>query len=117
MAAELPELLTFVEATVFTRRVVALGLEESLRGLQLELLANPEAGDVEPGTGGLRKIRVGDPTRGKGKRGGARVHYLWLRHRSVIYLLYLYGKHEASALTADQKTQLRRVVAQIKQQP
>jgi hypothetical protein len=28
------------------------------------LLENPEAGDVESGTGGLGKIRLGDPTRG-----------------------------------------------------
>ena len=69
-------------------------------GLQLELLDNPEAGDVEPGTTGLRKIRLGDPTRGKGKRGGARVHYLWLPHRGRIYLMFVYGKNEASTLTA-----------------
>ena len=62
---DLPELLTFVETTLFTRRIGTLGLEESLRGLQLELLANPEAGDVDPGTGGLRKIRMRDPARGK----------------------------------------------------
>ena len=67
--------LTFVETTAFTKRLAALGLEEFLRELQLALLENPEAGDVEPGTGGLRKVRLGDPTRGKGTRGGARVHY------------------------------------------
>ena len=67
------EFLTFVEASVFTKRISALGLEESLRGLQLELLENPEAGDVEPGTAGLRKIRPGEPNRGKGKRSRARV--------------------------------------------
>ena len=110
----MPELLTFVETNIFTKRIAALGLEESLRGLQLELLDNPEAGDVDPGTGGLRKIRLGDPTRGKGKRGGARVHYLWLPHRSRIYLMLVYGKNEASTLTADQKKKLREVVAQIK---
>jgi hypothetical protein len=108
------DLLAFVETSVFTKRLAALGLEESLRGLQLELLANPEAGDVEPGTAGLRKIRLGDPTRGKGKRGGARVHYLWLPHRGRIYLLFVYGKNEASTLTADQKKILRAVVTQIK---
>ena len=111
---EMPELLTFVETNVFTKRIAALGLEESLRGLQLELLDNPEAGDVDPGTGGLRKIRLGDPTRGKGKRGGARVHYLWLPHRGRIYLMFVYGKNEASTLTADQKKKLREIVAQIK---
>jgi len=65
-------------------------------------------------TAGPRKIRLGDPTRGKGKRGGARVHYLWLPHRGRIYLLFVYGKNEASTLTADQKKKLREVVAQIK---
>ncbi len=50
------EFLTFVETAVFTKRISALRLEESLRGLQLELLDNPEAGDVEPGTSGLRKV-------------------------------------------------------------
>jgi hypothetical protein len=108
------ELLTFVETNVFTKRMSALGLEGSLRGLQLELLDNPEAGDVEPGTAGLRKIRIGDPTRGKGKRGGARVHYLWLPHRGRIYLMFVYGKNDVSTLTVNQKKQLREVVAQIK---
>ena len=84
------------------------------KGLQLELLDNPEADDVEPDTAGLRKIRLGDPTRGKGNRGGARVHSLWLAHRSLIYLMFVYGKNEASNLTPDQKRQLRELVAQIK---
>ncbi len=107
--------LTFVETTAFTKRLAALGLEESLRELQLALLENPEAGDVEPGTGGLRKVRLGDPARGKGKRGGARVHYLWLAHKSVVYFLYVYSKNEADTLTAEQKRELRAVVALIKQ--
>jgi hypothetical protein len=58
-------LLTFVETTVFTKRVIALGLEESLQMLQQELLADPEAGDVEPGTGGLLKIRMRNQGAGK----------------------------------------------------
>jgi hypothetical protein len=109
------EWVTFVETTAFTKRLAALGLEESLRELQLALLENPEAGDVEPGTGGLRKVRLSDPARGKGKRGGARVHYLWLAHKSVIYLLFVYTKNEVSTLTADQKRQLREIVTLIKQ--
>jgi hypothetical protein len=68
---EMTLLLTFVETTVFTKRISALGLEESLRRLQLELLEDSEAGDVGLATAGLRKIRLGDPTRGKVKRGEA----------------------------------------------
>lgn len=108
--------ITFVETRVFTRRIVALGLEDALRDLQLMLLDRPEAGDLDPGTGGLRKVRVRDPKRGKGKRGGARVHYLWLSHRSVIYLMFVYGKDEIATLSADQKRELRQVVEAIKRE-
>ena len=85
----MPELLTFVETAVFTKRIAALGLEASLRGLQLDLLDNPEAGDVEPGTAGLRKMRLGDPSRGKGKRGvssasGTDVPCVWLRAACAV---------------------------------
>ena len=47
MVVQMSKLLTFVETGVFTKRMSALGLEESLRGLQVELLDNPEAGDID----------------------------------------------------------------------
>lgn len=108
--------ITFVETRTFTRRIVALGLEGPLRELQLMLVDQPEAGDLDPGTGGLRKVRVRDPTRGKGKRGGARVHYLWLSRQSMIYLLFVYAKNEATTLSPDEKRQLGLVVDAIKRE-
>jgi len=108
--------LTFVETNVFTRRIVTLGLEEPLRELQMLLLRDPEAGAVDPGTGGLRKVRISDPERGKGKRGGARVHYLWIRSATLIYLISVYSKDEAAALSQAQKKQLRAIVEAIKQE-
>ena len=74
------------------------------------------AGDLDPGTGGLRKVRMTDPTRGKGKRGGARVHYLWLPHRERIYLLFAYSKDEDDTLSQQQKKVLRAVVEGIKKE-
>ncbi len=109
-----PPSIIFVETLVFTRRVSTLELEEPLRELQLELLRNPEAGRLDPGTGGLRKVRISDPHRGKGKRGGARVHYLWLSGPAVLYFIFVYGKDEASTLTQDQKRQLKALVQAIK---
>ena len=108
--------LVFVETSVFTKRIARLGLEDALRGLQLSLLENPTAGDLDPGTGGLRKVRMTDPTRGKGKRGGARVHYLWLPHRERIYLLFAYSKDEDDTLSQQQKKVLRAVVEGIKKE-
>lgn len=108
------ELLTFVETATFSKRLVVLELEDALLGLQLELLANPEAGDLEPGTGGLRKVRLPDPKRSKGKRGGARAHYLWLPNRGRIYLVFVYAKNEVITLTPEQRRQLRNVVTEIR---
>ena len=109
--------ISFVETGVFTRRVQRGGLEESLRALQMELLENPAAGAVESGTGGLRKVRMPDPARRKGKRGGARVHYLWIPARAIIYFLYLYSKDEQDSLTKQQKDALQQVVLLIRNEP
>jgi hypothetical protein len=105
--------ILFVETTVFTKRVRHLGLEEPLRALQIELVENPATGDVDAGTGGLRKVRIPDPVRNKGKRGGGRVHYLWIPNRKRIYLLFLYTKDELDSLSKDQKKALKKIVDQI----
>ena len=108
--------VAFVETRVFTRRVNELGLEQGLRELQLQLTDNPEAGRLDPGTGGLRKVRMPDASRGKGKRSGARVHYLWLPEHSLVYLIFVYSKDEFETLTQDQKRQLKTVVDAIKKE-
>jgi len=109
------EWIQFVETVVFSRLIRQHHLEDALRSLQLELVENPAAGDLDPGTGGLRKVRMPDPARGKGKRGGVRVHFLWLPHRKRIYLLYLFRKGEHDVLTAAQKSALRHLVQLIKE--
>jgi hypothetical protein len=104
----------FIETTTFTQRVIDLGFEEALRGLQLELMADPVAGDTDAGTGGLRKIRVPAPRSGKGKRGGARVHYLYLPTHRVVYLIFIYRKTDQHKLSHSQKRVLRAVAEQLK---
>lgn len=108
--------LCFIETTVFTKRVMQLGLEDELQDLQSALLANPTVGDTDTGTGGLRKIRMRAAARHKGKRGGARAHYLYVAAHGVIYLLFVYGKDEQSTLSRDQKRRLAAVVHSIKQE-
>ena len=81
--------------------------DEALADFQRELLNDPETGSVMPGCGGLRKMRVADPRRGKGKRGGARVIYLHVAEADVIFLMDVYGKDEQADLSADQKKVLK----------
>lgn len=51
---------------------------------------NPTAGDVIPGSGGLRKVRW--TAAGKGKKGGSRVIYYNLLEDGTIWLLIVYVK-------------------------
>ena len=54
------------------------------------IAVNALAGDVIPGTGGLRKVRW--PRQGMGKRGGARVIYFNRLASGEIVLLLVYAK-------------------------
>lgn len=104
----------FIETVAFTREVRRLDLEDDLQDLQEVLRANPTAGVLDPGTGGLRKIRMGVRSRGQGKRGGARVHYLWHSTERCLYLLWVYAKGRSSTLSPGQKREIRRVAEVIK---
>jgi hypothetical protein len=103
-----PEPMVFIETPLFTADVKTLLPDESYAELQRELIARPTAGDLIPGTGGLRKIRW--RLSGRGKRGGARVIYYWRASLSQIFLLAIYSKGTQDDLTADEKKLMRRMV-------
>ena len=105
---------TFKETPTFTRKVDSYGDNSLLKVIQDAILENPSVGSTIAGTGGLRKFRLADPTRGKGKRGGLRVIFLDLPDKEITYLFFLYGKNEADDLTADEKKTMKTLVAKIK---
>lgn len=105
---------TFRETPTFTQKVESLGGAELLKAIQDAILENPNVGSTIAGTGGLKKFRMADPSRGKGKRGGLRVIFLDLHDRERTYLLYLYDKDEAEDLTSDEKKALKALVSSIK---
>ena len=100
----------FVELPAFARFRADYLDDDGFRGLQRSMLMNPEAGDVIEGTGGLRKLRYGDPRRGKGKRGGLRVIYYWWDGGRQFWLFTLYDKNEMGNLSADEKKALKRML-------
>ena len=102
--------LVFVEAPAFARRRESYLADQDFRRLQATLLHDPERGDVIPGTGGLRKLRWTDSRRGKGKRGGLRVLYLYLQIDDEIWFFTLYDKGEVKDLTSRERALLRKVV-------
>jgi len=97
----------FVETKIFTEKLEEKKAKDLLESIQSKILENPEAGDVMPGCGGVRKLRVADPARRKGTRGGLRILFLDLPHRNITYLLYLYGKDEAEDISPEGKKRIR----------
>jgi hypothetical protein len=81
-------MLLFIETSVFNRKREQLfsGDDEYAR-FQRALMAQPDQGKVIPGTGGLRKVRWSNAGRGKGKRSGLRVIYLYFEAYGRLYLI------------------------------
>ena len=84
--------------------------------MEQSILADPRAGDLVPGAGGLRKIRVGQRRVGRGKRGGVRVYYLDLPGRGVTHLVAIFGKREKSDLSPEERRAVAALVKQVKEE-
>lgn len=80
--------------------------------LQLFLMANPGAGSVIPGSGGVRKLRWG--AEGKGKRGGLRVVYFWIASDSRVFFITVYRKSEVSDLSPGAIKQIRKLIRELR---
>lgn len=73
--------------------------------------ANPECGDLISGTGGFRKVRVARP--GMGKRGGARVIYIFRNESFPVFLITAYAKNEKENLTKRERNELAKRADEI----
>jgi hypothetical protein len=69
-----------------------------------QVAADRRCGVVIPGSGGIRKLRVG--VVGRGKRGGARIIYLFGGEDVPVFLLAAFAKNEKSDLTASERATL-----------
>jgi mRNA-degrading endonuclease RelE of RelBE toxin-antitoxin system len=76
--------------------------------LQLFLMANPDAGSVIRGSGGVRKLRWG--VKGSGKRGGLRVIYYRIASDNKIFLITVYRKTEVSDLSRTSIKEIRKLM-------
>ena len=99
--------MLLVETPTFTRQITGLISDDEYAEFQSQLVADPKAGDVIPGSGGLRKLRWSRT--GHGKRGGIRVIY-FAAIEERIYLLAAYAKSDREDLTITQLKALRRLI-------
>ncbi|HSK74818.1 MAG TPA: transcriptional regulator [Thermoanaerobaculia bacterium] len=84
---------TVVETPLFQRLADDHWTEEERSSFVYFIAAHPEAGEVVPGSGGVRKVRWGKA--GRGKRGGVRVIYFNRLSVGEIWLLVLSAISEA----------------------
>jgi hypothetical protein len=99
--------ITVVETPEFLS-VIGRLMDEAERVLLVDYLAwNPTAGDLIPGTGGVRKVRWG--LQGRGKRGGARVIYFYHDPGMPLFALTAYAKNEKADLSQKDRNDYRRL--------
>jgi hypothetical protein len=104
--------ITVAETAVFMRQAGTLWTyDERLEFIDF-IARNPEAGDLIPGTGGVRKVRWG--RRGSGKRGGVRIIYFYHDPGMPLYLLMIYAKAQRDDLSPDARRTVQSLMARLK---
>jgi hypothetical protein len=111
LVADAPE-ITVLQLPKFKAEATELIGAEGIEAVAVYLIDHPNAGPVIPGAGGVRKLRWS--AKGKGKRGGARIVYLYIVIAARVYLLRCYAKNVKANLTAEERKGLRQIAANLK---
>ena len=83
-------------------------MNDEERALLVDYLAyNPTAGDLIPGTGGVRKLRWG--LEGRGKRGGARLIYFHHDASMPLFALAAFAKNDRADLSQQDRNDFRQL--------
>jgi hypothetical protein len=105
-------LITVAETPLFVRQASSVWDDAEREAFVSFIAANPEAGDLVPDTGGVRKVRWSRA--GSGKRGGVRVIYFYHHANRPLYLLMVYAKARQEDLSPDEKRTVLEITALLK---
>ena len=89
-----------------------MSAEEMTAAVDL-VAADPMAGDLMAGTGGVRKARLAG--RGKGKSGGYRIVWYFGGEDIPVFLLTVFGKGEKANLSQGERNALRSMTATLRE--
>jgi hypothetical protein len=101
-------MLTVVETLLFQRQWPLYWTEEERGEFAAYIAQHPEAGDIVPQSGGIRKVRW--RRAGSGKSGGVRVIYFLRTAVGELVLLTLYAKAATDNLTGQTLKEIRRAL-------
>lgn len=85
--------------------------DQELKDIVSFIAANPDAGDIMPGTGGARKLRFGG--KGKGKSGGYRIITFYADDNMPVFLLDIYSKDTQANLSQAERNELRKLLTAL----
>ena len=103
--------MTVVETERFLKDTRLLLSDDERAELVAFIGSNPEAGELVPETGGVRKVRWA--LAGKGKRGGARVIYYHHGELLPVFLLAAYAKNERANLSKAERNAMKRLIPML----
>ncbi len=104
-AVEDQPLITVIETPTYLRRATKLLSEAERAAIVDHLAANPTAGDLISGGGGVRKLRWA--VQGRGKSGGVRVIHFFADGRFPVFLVDLFAKNEKANYSAAELATVR----------
>ncbi len=103
--------MTVVETPLFLRKAEKILDEQERTALVIAIGEEPEAGEIIPGTGGVRKLRWA--LHGKGKSGGARIIYYFHSDRMPVVMLSIYAKNTKVNLSQAERNELKTLVPEL----
>ena len=107
----LPGMHSVIETPDYLADAKDAGMTDAERRAVVDALAsNPTAGDLIPGTGGARKLRLAG--RGKGKSGGYRVIFYY-GDDVPVFLLNVFAKGDRVDLSQAERNALREELAAL----
>lgn len=86
-------------------------MEERFKAVSI-VAANPQAGDIISGGGGIRKIRV--PKQNAGKSGGYRVLTYYMTENEPVFLISVLNKSKQANLSTAQKSEVKAVAKELR---
>jgi hypothetical protein len=100
-----------IETSTFLKKAGRFFDDDERAEIVFYVASNPEAGQIMPETGGVRKLRWG--VEGRGKSGGVRVIYYFHNDLFPLFLLDLYAKNEKPNLSRAERNAMKRVTAML----
>ncbi len=101
-------MFTVVETPVFQKQWPLYWSEDERGEFAAHIAEFPDAGDVVPQSGGIRKVRW--KRADKGKSGGVRVIYFTRNAEEEIVLLLIYSKARTDNITGAKLKEIHRVI-------